>query len=377
MTEILLTPATIKSILAESIRSAVNTLVPTMMVAVLACGLSALVLVTSSRTQAAEDSVLKQIVEAGSLNLVLTDTADSGQLDQQMVQAISSLSTVVRAVGLSAPTDMVNQSTGEGGQAVPAWEVAGDIRSVATITGGRLPEEGEALVSETARRELGLDFPAGAVDRRSGVHGLSVSDGVPVVGSFRSLEPFSMLDSGIIVAAGPRSRLQSISIVLRSVDVAQPSQAVVLGIVAPRDYATLRVVSPTALAELQESIAADLRASSQGLLILSGTSGSLLVGIVVLSDVLIRRKDLGRRRALGATRWAVVLLVVTRTALAATLGAMIGLLLALVLTPENSRPTTSLVAAVLVLSVILASVAALGPAAFAAFRDPVRILRTP
>ena len=52
----------------------------------------------------------------------------------------------------------------------------------------------------------------------------------------------------------------------------------------------------------------------------------------MLADVLVRRKDLGRRRALGATRGAIISLVTLRT---------------------------------------------LGPALYAATRDPVRVLRTP
>ncbi len=94
--------------------------------------------------------------------------------------------------------------------------------------------------------------------------------------------------------------------------------------------------------------------------------------------VLVRQRDLGRRRALGADRPTIITLVVTRTLIAATLGALAGTAAAVVITTSSGvRAPAGFIGAVAILALLTAAIAAIPPAAIAAYRDPVAVLRTP
>ena len=91
-----------------------------------------------------------------------------------------------------------------------------------------------------------------------------------------------------------------------------------------------------------------------------------------------RRADLGGRRGLGATRMTIIALVVLRTAYAALIGAVLGLVMGGIITGRmDALPPVDFVIGVGILSVIAALVSTLPPAVYAAHRDPVGVLRTP
>lgn len=122
----------------------------------------------------------------------------------------------------------------------------------------------------------------------------------------------------------------------------------------------------------------DLAGYNRSLLLRVLGAGGLLTAIVVLADVLVRRTDLGRRRALGASRGVIVALVTTRTVVAAFLGAALGAIAGIVLASGyDAIPPRSFVAAVVVLALLTATLSAIPPSIYAAVRDPVRVLRTP
>lgn len=77
--------------------------------------------------------------------------------------------------------------------------------------------------------------------------------------------------------------------------------------------------------------------------------GVAIVTVTMLGAVSSRRRDFGRRRALGASRSSLITLVLIHTAVAAVTG----------------------------LCVLVALLGALIPALAAAYRDPMRILRVP
>ncbi|HSN44583.1 MAG TPA: ABC transporter permease, partial [Propionibacteriaceae bacterium] len=97
-----------------------------------------------------------------------------------------------------------------------------------------------------------------------------------------------------------------------------------------------------------------------------------------LADALIRRKDLGRRRTLGANRWDLTSLVALRATLVALIGALAGAILGLVWTSRTAiHVPPSFAAALVALAVIAAGIASIAPAIYAARRDPVTVMRTP
>ncbi|MGO1471797.1 MAG: FtsX-like permease family protein [Flaviflexus sp.] len=91
-----------------------------------------------------------------------------------------------------------------------------------------------------------------------------------------------------------------------------------------------------------------------------------------------RRADLGGRRGLGATRMTIIALVVLRTAYAALIGAVLGVVMGGIITGRmDALPPVDFMIGVGILSVIAPLVSTLPPAVYAAHRDPVGVLRTP
>ncbi len=119
-------------------------------------------------------------------------------------------------------------------------------------------------------------------------------------------------------------------------EVASQAQRLVLSMI-DGNAQELRVESPVSVAQLQGEIMADVTVFGRTLLIGVLLAGAVLVAIVTLTDVLVRRADLGRRRALGATRDTIMTLVVLRTAIAALLGVVLGVTAGSVITSQLGR----------------------------------------
>jgi putative ABC transport system permease protein len=119
--------------------------------------------------------------------------------------------------------------------------------------------------------------------------------------------------------------------------------------------------------------------SSRGQLLIVLGVGLLVITITQFGAIAQRCRDFGRRRALGATRSAFVLLVIVQTATAAIIGAAIGSCAGtvFVIRVANAPPPTEFTVGVALLSLLTATLAAVPPGLAAAYQDPVRILRAP
>lgn len=362
------------ALVREAVATAWASKVPTTLVALLVAVMCATTLATVGRTAAAEVQVAERLDAAGSRVLVVSDARGGDLIPEAVVQQAGGLSTTERAVGVMVPIDVTNKVIGPGGTRVPAWTVVGDLSDVLTLTAGRWPGPGEALVSATAQQELGLEHPAGAVEMAStttvGEHS--------IVGSFTPREPFETYAAGVVIAAEPGTVADSLHVIITDSSLAAAAQSVVIGLVDPPSFDAITVQSPVALADLQAEVAADLGTFGRTLLLGVLGAGALLIAIVVLADVLVRRQDLGRRRALGATRATILTLVLARTLAPALLGAATGTGLGLWAAGQwAATPPLAFTAGAAVLAVLAALASTLPPAAYAAGRDPVRVLRTP
>jgi putative ABC transport system permease protein len=362
----------LRTLMVEALMSARARKVSTVMTAVLVGAMCVTTALTVGRTAAAEQQVAARLSDAGSRHLQLTDVKSLGFLSDSVVDAVNGFDTVERAIGVSTPVDVTNQAVGVGGTRVPAWTLHGDMADAITLIAGRLPEPGEALVAHGAMDALGLDFPLGAVT----VGRDSISS--PIVGSFDSRAPYAAFDAGVVIAAAPGAATHTLDVVIRSSSAAAVTESAVLSLLSRGDTTDLSIESPRTLAEVQSSVLGDLGQANRSLLVLVLAGGAGLVAVVALSDVLLQRTDLGRRRALGAPRWVLTTLVVAKTVFAALGGAVVGSVIGVVVNVQAGQvPMVSFVAGTAVLSVLTAAVAVFPPAFLAAFQDPVRVLRTP
>jgi putative ABC transport system permease protein len=145
----------------------------------------------------------------------------------------------------------------------------------------------------------------------------------------------------------------------------------------PPDGATVQ--SSAAMAALRAAIGGELSRQSRGVVLglLAAVTAATLLN--VWGMVLLRRKDFGRRRALGATRLTIVLLIVLQVLLVAVIGALAGAVAGMSWLAFNgdALPTLSYAGALCVALVSAAAAAAAAPAAYAARRDPIAELRVP
>ncbi|MDX1658513.1 MAG: FtsX-like permease family protein [Nitriliruptorales bacterium] len=152
-----------------------------------------------------------------------------------------------------------------------------------------------------------------------------------------------------------------------------------MGLLSPADPNSVVVQTSPELNHMRDAIRAGLGQSARQLLALVLLSGLILVALTVFANVTARRKDFGRRRALGASRSEIVLLVAGRTVVVAVMGAVVGASVgsAIVWIWTSAPPPPGFSIAVAFLSSLAAALGAVGPAAVAAFRDPVKVLRMP
>ena len=149
------------------------------------------------------------------------------------------------------------------------------------------------------------------------------------------------------------------------------------------DPGGLSVATSGDFAALREAISGDLGRFGRGLVFVVLAAGMLLGMLNTSALILMRRRDLGRRRALGATRSFLVTLLVLQSILPSVLGAMLGAMLgclgAVVVleVSQDPLPQWRFYLALVLLTMLTSAFAALGPSISAAWRDPIKVLRQP
>lgn len=358
-------------LLKEVVATAWATKVSSILAAVVVGAMCCASILTVGKTASNAAAVAAQMEGAGGRRLSVIDGRSEGFINARTLTGIQAVGTVERAVVLGTPSDVTNGAIGPGGIRVPAWPFLGAVDDAVTITRGRHPEVGEAVVSASALRNLGLAEPVGFVVTASG-------ERFPVVGAFTARSPFDDLAAGVLIAAAPDSPGRELRVVVTSMSAARPTVAAVLGILGPTDMQGVYVESPTSIADTARGLNDQLSTFGRSLLLMILGAGGFFVAAVVLTDVLVRRRDLGRRRTLGITRLDLASLVTLKTALTATVGAVAGCSAAWWVNRGGGITTpVDFTCAVGVLGVLVASLAAIPPAVFAAFRDPVAVMRTP
>jgi putative ABC transport system permease protein len=348
----------------------------TAVTALVIASVCAVILATVGQSAAAETRVLATIDEAGTRTIVVSDPTGKATIHPDSVEAVQSLNNVAWTVGLGPVVDVRNVSLGGAGQPVPARRLYGAIPDALELREGRIPSPGEAIAGENALRQLGSDVPA------LGVSGEGLQ--ATVVGSFVTTDPLDRLSGTVLIATDDRvsnttAVLRQIIVVATDVKTIGSLSRAIPAVVHVDDRTRLQIETPAALVALRGLIDQELAASSRQLLLVVFGAGLLLITVALMGAVAQRRRDFGRRRALGATRSAVVLLVIVQTGVAAMFGVVLGTVIGLVAVAQlaGSLPSMEFVLGVGSLAILTALAAAIPPGLLAALRDPVRILRVP
>lgn len=358
----------LRDLLREALAAARCSPVPSALVAVVVAATACVALITVGRQAALEADLARELAGPSARTVTVTDVNGSRSLGPAAVDVLRELSSVEAVVGSTTPVDVVNGAVGEPKVALVA--LVGDIERAITVTRGRLPRSpGEAVVSVETQRRLGLSHPVGHLDGTDGRQWA-------VVGSFEPREPFTDLATMAVTRFDGDEPLRQIRTISISIDTASATQNAALSIVSAGAN-KLSVDSPLAAAAAGKLVERQVTGFGRSLLLLILGAGGFFVAVVVLADVLIRRRDLGRRRTLGITRGDLINLVALRTAIPAGLGAGAGMALGLGLGALwGHAPGLDFAAGVAVLACMTALLASIPPAVLAANRDPVAVMRT-
>ena len=347
----------------------------TTVVTVLIAGLVAgVILATTGQTVQQEQQVLARIDDAGTRSIVIADTEGRAGITPEAVDRIASLDGIEWVVGFGPAMDGRNSHLDQAGSAAAFRRLYGSLPSVVAADPWDR-RSGTALVGPVAQRTLGLPLPVGSLTA-------SDSSQLTIVGAFRASEPLTFLNRSVIVAADTadfEAPVRSIHILTRRPeDVSAISDAAVV-VLGAQDLASVGVQTSETLADIRSAVKGELGSFGRRLVTIVLLVGLGLVALNLYGAVTARRRDFGRRRALGASRPAIIGLIVAQTLFVALLGAALGASAgtALVWNWTGAAPDWPFTASIIILTVLASAAASFPVAAVAAYRDPLTVLRIP
>jgi putative ABC transport system permease protein len=357
----------------EALRVALAQPVASVMTSLIVAVVCGVILSTTGQTVQAEAQVLSRIDDAGTRSIVITDEKGDAGLRPAAVERIAGLSRVDWVIGIGSAVDGRNVVIGAGGTPAPVRTLHGDVPAALAVV-GKQPQSGEALAGSEAVATLGLEYPIGAVELTDGTEAV-------IVGGFTATEPLTFLNRSVLLvpAEADTTPLRSIHVLAARPEDVEPLTTAILAVLDPESASSLSVQTSETLADVRAAVAGELGRFSRSLVLLVLGVGLVLVALTVHGAVTLRRQDFGRRRALGASRAAIVALVAIRNVAVGLVGTGIGVATGVFLvwrwTGAAPRPLFTL--AVGILAVLATLAASLLPALVAAYRDPVRVLRVP
>lgn len=354
------------ALLVEAARVAIASQVVSGLVATLAFVVPLTINGTAGFSIESQTAILRRVDEVGSrIVTVVTSDEAAASIPAPAVDRISRLAGVAWVVGLGPVFDGRNRR--QAGEATPVRT----YRAVrAPVTFSSSPTGGGGFVTATSARRAGLN----------GAYSVLGPDGIPIVGWFEAGEPLGQLNDFVLVPkVGPDEPLERIIVATEDVgwveSVARSIPAM-LGVAATRGSTIER---SRQLLSAREAVRDEVAGRDRMLVVALLAVATLLAALVVFAGTISSRRDFGRRRALGATQPQLVCLVIVSTLLPAISGTLIGTLGGWLYLSSRighlADPQFSL--SVAILTVLALGAASAGPAAVAATRDPLRVLRVP
>jgi len=362
------------AIARESLATAWAQPVASAVTIIMVAGMCATVLLTTGRTVGAEQNVLSSIDSAGTRSIVIRADADAG-LDSSVLDRLSGIDGIAWAGAFGPATDVQNAAF-PGATKVPvrlAWSSSFGTLGIPEI---QAVENRTAWGSAAALEQLGMPDSVGGVVATSG-QDLAVAGRLDVPDFLQFMEPLVVVpQTRNVDAAAPVSVLV---VIAARPDLVVPVSRATQSVLAVDDPTKVTVTTSAGLATLRGLVQGQLGSFGRNLVIVIFALTAVLVAAILYGLVMLRRKDFGRRRALGASQSLIVGLLLVQTAALAIVGALVGIAgaAAALALAGDPLPGPGFFAAVGVLAIAVSVVAALVPALAAARRDPLKELRVP
>ena len=162
-------------------------------------------------------------------------------------------------------------------------------------------------------------------------------------------------------------------------DLVSPVADAVLSVLAVDDPSLVTVQTSETLAQLRAIVEGQLGSFGRGLVLVMLALTGMLVATILFSLVMMRRKDFGRRRALGASQGLIVGLLLIQILALSIVGVLAGSVISVIalMASGDPLPGPAFFAAIGILAIATALLAAILPAIAAANREPIKELRVP
>lgn len=362
----------IAAIAVESLAVARSQPVISVLTILMIAGMVATVLLTTGRTVGAEQAVISTIDDAGTRSIVVRADPDAG-LTAEVLDRLATVEGVEWAAAFGAAQDVTNAAIADGAKVPSRLLWTNDLTPLG-LPAEQAIENVTAWASPVALQRLGLVEPVGGVTNELGASFAIVGEAT-VPDSVSFLEPFV-----VVPQSGNRSSEVAVLVVVAaSPDLVGPVSSVVQSVLGVTDPTMVKITTSEALAELRAIVEGQLGGFGRSLVIVIFAVTAVLVAVILYGLVMLRRKDFGRRRALGASQRLIVGLLLTQTAALSITGATTGCTVAALglLLSGDPLPEFGYFLSVAFLAVLVGTVAALVPAIAASRRDPLRELRVP
>ncbi|QNE46130.1 FtsX-like permease family protein [Glaciihabitans sp. INWT7] len=332
------------------------------------------ILLTAGKAAGAENAVIGTLDSAGTKTILVRADPGAG-ISPRVLGDIARLEGIDWFGAVGPANDASNVSI-RGGTKVPTRLAWGDDWQ-RLLPRGSLALPGSAFASSEALTQLGMSEKTGGVETETG-SSFSVVNSVAVPSFLKFLEPLAFVprdlnnvESGqeisvlVVVASRPGSVGAVESAIRPLIEGAAPAK--------------IHISTSAGLAALRNIVQSQLGGFGRNLVSAVLVITGFLVAIVQYGFVMLRRKDFGRRRALGATRSLIVLLLLIQTALLSSVGIIVGSSFAIsaLVATKDPLPTFDFIAAIGILALATGIIGSLAPAFIAARRDPLKELRVP
>ncbi|MEW6891287.1 hypothetical protein [Trueperella pyogenes] len=348
-------------IVREAWRDTWRQIIPTLLLFVVSIGATLGALLTAGQ-QVAQQQILHNQLKDPAARFVMIRDPSGELLNRQILTLLQNTSGVESAIGVGEVLEVESL-----GAKSTAWAMTDSAVAIET-TRGRALTAGEGVIDESLLSKIGWDVPSGAVYA-------AAQREIAVVAGGKTRPGFSFFADAVLVHQPQLENMRAIAIMAeRLVDVPTIQAAIHTYTDAAPGKLTFE---SSGLSIVDRVTSGDFARYTRSILFTVVGLGTFLTAVVSLAYVLLYRRTLGRRRALGITRIDLAALTLIRMAAPNLIGAVSGAIVADVVARIwlSPIPLPFTVAVVLIL-VITSGFAALVPIAWAVNRDPVAILRT-
>jgi len=359
-------------VIREAFAAAWSSPIASVATVIMVAGLCVTVLLTTGRTVGAEQAVLGSIDSAGTRAIVVRADASAG-LTSSVMGRLSTLDGVEWSGAFGPAHDVTNAAVPDGTKVAARFAYGAHLTAIGIPESSALPGS-TAWGTSLALGMLGLPDDAGAVITQTGAD-------YTVAGRIELPDWLTFFEPALFVPR-PQADAEPVAVLVviaERPDLVSAVSAAVQSVLAVDDPSKITITTSETLAQLRALVQGQLGAFGRGLVLLILAVSGLLVAAILTGLVTLRRKDFGRRRALGATRGLIVGILLTQTLALAILGAALGtgIATAVLAFSGDPLPGIAFTVSIGILAIAVSVIAALIPALVAARRDPIRELRVP